>query len=129
MNRIVLFFIEKGIRKLIILSISYCYDYLYDRKYKLDIYSHLPKDKLRLNKNELKESGHYQQTNIFPLRKLFRALAIPKGKNIIDIGSGKGRVLLIASEFGFKKAIGVEISKVLHDISEKNIKIYKTKKM
>lgn len=44
----------------------------------------------------------------------------------IDFGSGKGRVLLMASEFPFRKVVGVEFSRELHDIAEDNIKRYKS---
>src|SRR5215831_18915790 len=39
----------------------------------------------------------------------------------IDLGSGKGRVLLIAAQYPFKSVIGVEFSKTLHDIAVSNI--------
>ncbi len=42
----------------------------------------------------------------------------------IDVGSGMGRCLLIASEYPFDKVIGVEISEYLHEIAENNIEIY-----
>lgn len=45
----------------------------------------------------------------------------------IDIGSGIGRNLLIASEYSFQRIIGLEISSYLHKIAEKNIYIYKNK--
>lgn len=32
----------------------------------------------------------------------------------IDLGSGKGRTLFVAAEFGFKRIVGVEFSEVLH---------------
>jgi SAM-dependent methyltransferase len=44
----------------------------------------------------------------------------------IDFGSGKGRVLLMASEFPFRKIIGVEFSSQLHAIAEENIRRYQT---
>ncbi|MGB8832498.1 MAG: hypothetical protein WCC95_10145, partial [Candidatus Sulfotelmatobacter sp.] len=44
----------------------------------------------------------------------------------IDFGSGKGRVLLMASEFPFRKIIGVEFSSELHAIAEQNILRYKS---
>lgn len=44
----------------------------------------------------------------------------------IDFGSGKGRVLLQASEKPFQKVIGVEFSSELHDIALKNIRQYKS---
>ena len=43
----------------------------------------------------------------------------------VDLGSGKGRVLLMASEFPFRRIIGVEFSPQLHTIAERNISSYK----
>ena len=42
----------------------------------------------------------------------------------IDLGSGKGRALLLASKFPFKKIIGIEFSRELHLSSEQNIRKY-----
>lgn len=44
----------------------------------------------------------------------------------IDFGSGKGRVLLMASEFPFRRIIGVEFADELHAIALENIQRYKT---
>ena len=43
----------------------------------------------------------------------------------VDLGSGKGRALLVASEFPFAKIVGVELSSELHAIAEKNIELYR----
>jgi hypothetical protein len=43
----------------------------------------------------------------------------------VDMGSGKGRALLVASEFPFAKIVGIELSDDLHLAAEKNIKLYK----
>jgi SAM-dependent methyltransferase len=42
----------------------------------------------------------------------------------VDMGSGKGRALLVASEFAFAKIVGVELSSHLHRIAAENIKRY-----
>jgi SAM-dependent methyltransferase len=42
----------------------------------------------------------------------------------IDMGSGKGRVLFVASEYPFRKVIGVEFSKDLHEEAVANLKRY-----
>ena len=42
----------------------------------------------------------------------------------IDLGSGKGRVLLMASEHPFKKIIGVEFMPDLHHVAQENIARY-----
>ena len=44
----------------------------------------------------------------------------------VDFGSGKGRVLLMASEFSFKQIIGVEFSSELHVIAQRNIASFKS---
>lgn len=42
-------------------------------------------------------------------------------KVFLDIGSGKGRALVLAAEAGFKKVIGVEYAAELNDIAHTNI--------
>ena len=44
----------------------------------------------------------------------------------IDLGCGKGRVLLMASDYPFKKIIGVEFMPDLHRAAQKNIAGYST---
>jgi SAM-dependent methyltransferase len=41
----------------------------------------------------------------------------------IDLGSGKGRVLLLASDYYFRRILGVEIQPELHAIAEENLRI------
>jgi hypothetical protein len=43
----------------------------------------------------------------------------------IDLGSGKGRVLLTSAEFPFRFVIGVEFSSELHTIAQQNIRQYR----
>jgi len=43
-----------------------------------------------------------------------------------DIGSGKGRALLMAADYPFHKIIGVELLPELHRIAEENIRKYKS---
>ncbi len=45
----------------------------------------------------------------------------------IDAGAGKGRALLLASDFPFKEFIGIEFSKEIYEIAKNNI--YKFKSM
>lgn len=42
----------------------------------------------------------------------------------IDFGSGKGRALLMASDFPFRRIVGVEFAPALHAIAERNIQRY-----
>jgi hypothetical protein len=46
----------------------------------------------------------------------------------IDFGSGKGRVLLMVSDYPFKRIIGVEFMPELHHVAEKNLASYTSEK-
>jgi SAM-dependent methyltransferase len=60
------------------------------------------------------------------LRQVIERLALDlRAFTLVDIGSGKGRALLIASEYPFKAIIGVELSPALHAIAAANIKAYR----
>jgi SAM-dependent methyltransferase len=44
----------------------------------------------------------------------------------IDFGSGKGKVLLLASELPFKAIVGIEFSKDLYEVAQQNVARHKT---
>jgi SAM-dependent methyltransferase len=44
----------------------------------------------------------------------------------IDIGSGKGRVLLMAADYPFRRVIGIELLPALHRVAQENIRKYKS---
>ncbi len=60
-------------------------------------------------------------------REILQALPIKNHEDyiFIDVGSGKGRVMLVASELPFKKIVGVDISSECVATTRKNIEIYK----
>jgi len=46
----------------------------------------------------------------------------------IDVGSGKGRAVLLASRYPFKKVIGIEFAKELHEAALKNLRTWRWKR-
>ena len=59
-------------------------------------------------------------------RQIMNNLIIDFDKfTFIDFGSGKGRVLLMASDYNFKKIIGVEFARELHRIATDNVAHYR----
>jgi SAM-dependent methyltransferase len=42
----------------------------------------------------------------------------------IDLGSGKGRTLLLASDYPFRRIVGVELLPALHQIAQENLQKY-----
>ena len=72
---------------------------------------------------ESKVGGHlYQPSSSVIFEKAMNALPFNfSDKVFLDIGSGKGRALILAAEAGFKKVIGIEYASELNDIAYTNI--------
>jgi len=101
----------------------------FDDKYGTDTTGIIGVGSLDIPEDQMEHSMHYgpigedefmETVNSFSLRH--------EELSFIDIGSGKGRALLLASFFPFRKIIGVEISEMLHDAAVRNIKIFKDKR-
>ncbi len=67
----------------------------------------------------------YFATEPWLFEQIMQALPIDFSQfTFVDLGSGKGRVLLMASDYPFKKIIGVEFMPGLHHAAQKNIANY-----
>ncbi len=67
----------------------------------------------------------YQPTDPALFHEIMQALDLNWPEfTFIDIGSGKGRTLLMASEYPFRRIVGVEILPELHEIALQNIRKY-----
>ena len=70
------------------------------------------------------DSNPYASLTSDRIRALLGAAPVIEGETVlVDLGSGKGRVLLVAQEHPFKRIVGVEWSSELHAIAQKNIAI------
>jgi hypothetical protein len=68
----------------------------------------------------------YQPTEATLFRKMLDSLTIDFHEfTFIDFGSGKGRTLLMASDYPFRHILGVELLPSLHTIAQNNIAAYK----
>ena len=69
----------------------------------------------------------YQPTEPAFFREMLGALQIDfREFTFIDIGSGKGRVLLMAADYPFRRILGIELLPALHRVAKENIAKYKT---
>ncbi|HVI06665.1 MAG TPA: class I SAM-dependent methyltransferase [Candidatus Binatia bacterium] len=70
----------------------------------------------------------YQPTDEALFHEMMRALLAHAGSFagfvFIDIGSGKGRTLLMAADYPFRRIVGVELLPDLHGIARENIAAY-----
>ncbi len=65
----------------------------------------------------------YNVTDRMGFRRVMKRVRIrPAGEDVfLDYGSGKGRVLLMAAQFAFRRVIGVEYSEELNRVARRNI--------
>jgi SAM-dependent methyltransferase len=71
----------------------------------------------------------YRATPPWVFRRMLRQLKIRYEDWVfVDLGSGKGRSLLLASEFAFNKIIGVEFSAELNSVAQENIRNFRSGK-
>ena len=75
----------------------------------------------------------YQPTEPALFREMLDALAAQcrldyRNFTFLDLGSGKGRTLLMASDYPFRRIIGVELLSALHRIAQENLGRYKCEK-
>jgi SAM-dependent methyltransferase len=69
----------------------------------------------------------YQPTDPAMFREMMAALPIQFDQfSFVDLGSGKGRTLLLASEYPFQRIVGVEILPKLDRAAQENIRAYKS---
>lgn len=80
---------------------------------------------LRTRLRELIAGAQYQASEPGLFHEILQALPIsPEGFTFIDLGAGKGRTLLMASDYPFRRIIGVELLDELHQIAKQNIAGY-----
>ena len=80
---------------------------------------------LRTRFRELLSGGRYQPSEPSLFHQILRSLpVVPDGFTFIDLGSGKGRTLLMASDYPFRRIIGVEFLAELDAIACENISRY-----
>jgi SAM-dependent methyltransferase len=63
----------------------------------------------------------YRPTGWLSLRRMLPPSAVKADDVFLDIGSGKGRAMLMAARYPFRRVIGVELSDRLLDIAQNNI--------
>lgn len=70
-------------------------------------------------------SAQYEPAPVGAIRRALDTIARHAGSlegyTLVDYGSGKGRVLLIAAEYSFRRVQGIEFARELHAIAARNI--------
>jgi len=115
---------DKGVVQTIKIACNVAMDLRFDWKYGTDTMRWVDRAALETCSDNRSHSAPYRATKVGPLLQLLNRLDLPRDSTFLDIGSGKGRVLLIASQYGFRKVVGIEFSGELCTIARKNVELF-----
>ena len=69
----------------------------------------------------------YQPTEPAAFHEMMASLKLDfSAFTFIDLGSGKGRTLLMASDYGFRRVLGIELLPELNRVAQENIRKYRS---
>ena len=101
----------------------------FDRKYQVDTSGVVFLSYLTCESGNKAHGVWYEPTPIKTLKHMFAPLPADLGNfTFVDYGSGKGRTLLYASNYNFRQIVGVEFTRELHQIAERNLQTFRNKK-
>src|SRR5271154_1163699 len=93
-----------------------------DSQYAIRTSGALPGSVLQVGDSVKKNAGYVgSQPSI--IRRALNAIPNHNEAVFIDVGCGKGRALVVASEFPFRSIIGVELSPELAELAEENSQV------
>ncbi|CAE6726067.1 hypothetical protein R69927_04662 [Paraburkholderia domus] len=95
----------------------------FDRRYGTDTSGYVPAEELLANESFRDDAFPYAGSQPSVLRLALAALPPVDSCTFLDLGCGKGRALLVASEFPFRDICGVELSPPLAEIARRNAAI------
>lgn len=109
------------------------WELLFDTFYKVDTFSIAELDTLGLDEKSVAHGRRYQASNYYLLIHAFKKIKELmeeqwKQSSLIDIGSGKGRVLLLGALEGIPRLTGLEIADDLNRVARRNIQTMAKKK-
>ncbi|WP_404309636.1 class I SAM-dependent methyltransferase [Neorhodopirellula lusitana] len=103
-------------------------DYVFDKRYQLDTRSEVAIDDLDISQEDKEHADKYKPTRARYFRKIMEKVDLPRDGVFVDVGCGKGRILLLAAEQGFDQVVGLEISPGLCQIAERNVAAFSKRK-
>src|SRR5262245_56698366 len=90
----------------------------FDRKYGTDTSRNVGLGELTIESAHVSSSNQYQAIYGKRFGEIMDAVAVAHERFVfVDLGSGKGKALLLASSFPFKRIVGIEFAKELHEVA------------
>jgi len=113
---------QYGVLKAILLAL---FEFFYEMKFRSDTVDMISLDEMDIEEH-LKQHGNiYLPSPYYFAYRAFKQLDMDYRASVfVDFGSGLGRMIFFASQFPFRKIIGVEVSDVLCARASKNLTKY-----
>jgi hypothetical protein len=100
-------------------------DRSFDRKYGTDTSGQIELSRLNIDSPNAAEGVYYEATSTKTFRYLVEHLCLDWRRfEFIDVGSGKARTLLLASRYPFKRIVGIEFARELHQVAARNVDVF-----
>jgi SAM-dependent methyltransferase len=101
------------------------YDWVFDRRFGVNTSGFIPQPVRIAGGGNPRLGSAYDGSNPVLFMRIVQDIKIGyENYTFVDFGSGKGRVLLLASAFPFRRVVGVEWSHELHEDARRNLKVY-----
>jgi hypothetical protein len=115
-------FARHGIRGSIQKGYIVLVDLLYDLKYGIRTIGWATLDQLTVTGDNKSHGNRYEPLRVVILRRYFQTITphLPEHPVLVDIGAGRGRILLVATEFSFVRAVGIEFALELVEDAKRN---------
>jgi SAM-dependent methyltransferase len=92
-------------------------------KYHIHTFAPVSLSRLTIINGDISKASPYEAVNYYLLETLLKAFHNFSGDtSIVDLGSGKGRAMVVAAHFGYTNITGIEFARELCEISSENMK-------
>jgi hypothetical protein len=100
----------------------------YDREHHIETAGLIETKDLKLDTDSKAHGTRYGGATPWMFREILSQIPVDHKKyTFIDVGSGKGVALFLASDYPFRKIIGVEYAPELHEVALRNIRTFRSK--
>lgn len=96
----------------------------FDRRHGVETTATVSREGLYGMPAELREhAGVYAPSNVALFRRIVRKSGVdPSDFTFVDLGSGKGRIAMVAAEYRFRAILGIEADTRLHEAATENLR-------
>lgn len=117
-------------RRLPLLAEKWIMDRAFDLWFGVEMRGTIDLEHLKIDSENVDQGNRYEPIVPWMLHRMIGALPIDYGQfTFLDLGSGKGRALLLAAQWPFRRILGVEFSEELHLVAQLNIAACKRRRL